>query len=107
MTKKEKNITINFEQELEKLEDIINKMESGQLNLEDTLQKYEEGIKLVTNCQKQLKNAEQKVKILTMFYRVTCLFCISAYHLSITSSKTILFKPDNTGKSLGLLRTLI
>jgi exodeoxyribonuclease VII small subunit len=65
MTKKEKNITINFEQELEKLEDIINKMESGQLNLEDTLQKYEEGIKLVTNCQKQLKNAEQKVKILT------------------------------------------
>lgn len=56
---------IDFEGELKKLETIISSMESGQLNLKDTLQKYEEGIKLVTQCQSLLKDAEQKVKILT------------------------------------------
>ena len=53
---------IDFEASLEKLESIVTKLENNDINLEDSVQSFEEGIKLVKECQKQLSDAELKVK---------------------------------------------
>ena len=59
MTKKD---TVNFEVSLQKLEKIIEKLEDGDINLEESIKSFEEGIGLVKECQKQLSQAELKVK---------------------------------------------
>jgi len=59
MTKKD---TVNFETSLKKLEKIIEKLEDGEISLEDSVKSFEEGIGLVKECQKQLSEAELKVK---------------------------------------------
>lgn len=53
-----------FEQKLKRLEEIVKKMEEGNLELEDSLKLFEEGVKLTKECQGHLQQAEQKVKIL-------------------------------------------
>ena len=53
---------IDFESSLKKLEDIVSKLENTDINLEDSVQSFEEGIELVKDCQKQLSDAELKVK---------------------------------------------
>lgn len=53
-----------FEQSLEKLEALVERMEQGDLTLEESLKTFEEGIKLTRECQQALANAEQKVKLL-------------------------------------------
>jgi exodeoxyribonuclease VII small subunit len=40
-------------------------MEQGGITLEESLQKFERGIALVRSCQEALKQAEQKIQILT------------------------------------------
>lgn len=55
---------MNYENALNQLESVIEKMETGQLSLEDSLKSFEEGVKLAQHCQKALKDAEQKVQIL-------------------------------------------
>ena len=59
MTKKD---TVNFEVSLEKLKKIIEKLEDGDISLEESVKSFEEGIGLVKECQKQLSQAELKVK---------------------------------------------
>ena len=53
-----------FEQSLVKLENLVEKMEAGELTLEDSLTTFEEGIRLTRECQQALNQAEEKVKIL-------------------------------------------
>ena len=53
-----------FEQSMVKLENLVEKMEAGELTLEDSLTTFEEGIRLTRECQQALSLAEQKVKIL-------------------------------------------
>ncbi len=53
-----------FEQSLDKLEKLVEKMEEGDLSLEESLKTFEEGIKLTRECQQALAHAEQKVKLL-------------------------------------------
>ena len=53
-----------FEQSLEKLEQLVERMEQGDLTLEDSLKTFEQGIKLTRECQQALARAEQKVKLL-------------------------------------------
>ncbi len=55
---------MDFEKKLTRLEDIVEKMESGDLALEESLKLFEEGIRLSRDCNVQLTDAEQKVKIL-------------------------------------------
>ena len=62
---KKKQDSFDFEQALESLEELVSAMEEGELSLEDSLKAFEEGIKLTRDCQTALKNAEQKVKMLT------------------------------------------
>jgi exodeoxyribonuclease VII small subunit len=47
------------------LEELVAKIETGNLSLEDSLKEFEQGIKLSRICQKALTDAEQRVKILT------------------------------------------
>jgi exodeoxyribonuclease VII small subunit len=55
----------NFERALENLEEIVSSMEKGDLTLEDSLKAFETGIKLTRECQAALKDAEQKVRVLS------------------------------------------
>ena len=51
-----------FEEALQKLEVIVEAMESGDLPLENLLGKYEEGMKLAKVCQEKLAEAELKIQ---------------------------------------------
>jgi exodeoxyribonuclease VII small subunit len=61
MTKKEKQ---SIEQNLSKLENILEELENGELELDQAMRKFEEGIKLSRECQQTLEEAEMKIKIL-------------------------------------------
>ena len=56
---------VSFENALEELESLVEKMETGELSLEDSLAAFERGVKLTRHCQSSLKAAELKVKVLT------------------------------------------
>jgi exodeoxyribonuclease VII small subunit len=60
-----KKAEISFESAMERLEKIVEEMESGKMLLEDLLVRYEEGMKLVKVCQDRLAHAEQKIQIIT------------------------------------------
>ena len=53
---------MDFEKKLGRLEEIVQKMEKGELSLEDSLKFFEEGVKLSRECQAQLSKAETQVK---------------------------------------------
>lgn len=53
--------TTGFEESLKQLEEIVNKMEQGQLSLEQSLGAFEQGVQLTRQCQSTLKQAEQRV----------------------------------------------
>jgi exodeoxyribonuclease VII small subunit len=54
----------SFESSLHRLEQIVKKLDAGDLALDDALKLFEEGIQLSQQCQKQLEEAENKVEIL-------------------------------------------
>lgn len=56
---------LNFETAMDRLEKIVEQMESGQLALEDLIVRYEEGMNLVKVCQERLASAEQKIEMIT------------------------------------------
>ncbi|MFP5518291.1 MAG: exodeoxyribonuclease VII small subunit [Bdellovibrionia bacterium] len=56
---------MEFEKKLKRLEEIVQKMEKGELALDDSLKLFEEGVKLSRECHSQLNEAEAKVKLLT------------------------------------------
>lgn len=64
-TKRAAMTKFNLEQALKELTDITEKMEQGDLELEVAMQQFEQGVKLIRQCQSTLKDAEQKVQILT------------------------------------------
>jgi exodeoxyribonuclease VII small subunit len=51
-----------FEEALQKLESVVEAMESDDLPLETLLARYEEGAKLVKICQEKLAEAELKIQ---------------------------------------------
>ena len=51
-----------FEQSLEELEALVEKLESGDLRLEDSLQAFERGVVLTKECQSALKTAELRIE---------------------------------------------
>ncbi|MBL7157521.1 MAG: exodeoxyribonuclease VII small subunit [Candidatus Omnitrophica bacterium] len=55
---------IKFEEALKNLQEIVEKLESGDLPLEESLARYEEGVRLVRICQKKLEQAKKKIEIL-------------------------------------------
>jgi exodeoxyribonuclease VII small subunit len=53
-----------FEEALTKLEEIVKKMESGDLTLEESLKSFEEGVRLSRFCAKKLDEAERRIEVL-------------------------------------------
>ena len=52
---------VTFEQQLQRLEEIVAALEKGDAPLADSLALFEEGTKLIAACSKQLDQAEQQV----------------------------------------------
>ena len=55
----------DFNEGLSELEEIIGKMESGDLSLEESLKYFEKGIKLHRQCHSALSSAEQRISVLS------------------------------------------
>ena len=58
------NDKIDFEGALRELEELVERMEQGDLSLEQSLKDFERGVALTRTCQQALQQAEQKVQIL-------------------------------------------
>jgi len=52
---------MNFEKSIERLGEIVNKLEQGNAPLDELLELFAEGTQLISICNKQLEEAEQKV----------------------------------------------
>ena len=55
----------DFEQSLDALEQLVEKMEHGEMSLEDSLAAYERGVGLYRRCQSALEEAELRVRLLS------------------------------------------
>jgi len=56
--------TLSFEEAYARLEQILDKMNSGAASLDESLKLYEEADALIASCNKRLLDAEQKIEIL-------------------------------------------
>ncbi|TVQ32191.1 MAG: exodeoxyribonuclease VII small subunit [Phycisphaeraceae bacterium] len=56
---------IGFEEAVQRLEQIIDRIERGEVPLEESLREYERGVALVRRCRGILDRAEQRVRELT------------------------------------------
>jgi len=52
---------LSFEENLEKLEMIVKKLESGEVPLDDAINEFNEAMKLAKKCDEKLKNAEEAI----------------------------------------------
>ena len=52
---------LGFEENLEKLETIVKKLETGETPLDDAIKDFEEAMKLAKTCDEKLKNAEEAI----------------------------------------------
>lgn len=59
-----KNTT--FEENITRLEEIINLLEKGEASLDECIVLFEDGVKLSKECMEMLDKAEQKIKLLTV-----------------------------------------
>ncbi len=56
---------LKFEEALSRLEQVVKALEDGELTLEESIEKFQYGVSLSKYIDKQLKEAEQKISILT------------------------------------------
>ena len=57
----------SFEENLEKLESIVKKLESGEVPLDDAIKQFTEAMNLAKTCDEKLKNAEEAITKLVNF----------------------------------------
>ena len=55
----------DFEQSMQALEDLVGRMEGGDMSLEESLAAYERGVGLYRSCQSALEQAELRVRLLS------------------------------------------
>ena len=55
----------NFEQALDRLEEIVRLLEDGQLGLSEAMSRYEEGVKLLRQAYEMLEGAQRKIELLS------------------------------------------
>ena len=60
MVKKEKKLS--FEENLKELENIVEQLESGEIDLEKSVELYERGMIFKNNCETKLKKVELQIK---------------------------------------------
>ncbi len=56
---------IKFEEALQRLEQIVDTLEAGNLPLEESLKAFEEGVGLTRRCARYLEEAEKRIELLT------------------------------------------
>lgn len=54
-----------FEESMQKLQAIVEKLERGEMPLDDALESFSEGVRLARECHKKLEEAENRVRLLT------------------------------------------
>lgn len=55
----------SFEEDIKRLQKIVEELAAGKLTLGESIKKYEEGIKLAQGCSLKLTDAQRKVELLT------------------------------------------
>ncbi len=63
-TREDAPVIARFEESLDELEQLVAKMEGGELSLDESLRSFERGIALYRSCQSALEQAEARVKLL-------------------------------------------
>lgn len=58
-------INVTFEEAMSELEEIVLKLENGNLSLDESIELFQRGIELSKICSKKLDDAERKITILT------------------------------------------
>ena len=56
---------MNYEETISQLETTVKELESGKLSLEESIAMFEQGTKLAKTCYATLKNAEQKITLIS------------------------------------------
>jgi len=64
VSNQDKQQDLSFEQALDGLTTMVEKLESGKLSLEDSVKAFEEGVILTRQCEKLLDDAEQRLQVL-------------------------------------------
>jgi len=64
MEQTEQERQISFEEAMEKLESIVNRLESGDVPLETAIELFQEGMKLSQLCGSKLEQVERKIELL-------------------------------------------
>ncbi|PPB82484.1 exodeoxyribonuclease VII small subunit [Albidovulum inexpectatum] len=57
---------LSFEDAMKQLEEVVRKLEQGDVPLEESIKLYERGAKLKAHCERKLKEAEEKVARITL-----------------------------------------
>ncbi|MGI6669207.1 MAG: exodeoxyribonuclease VII small subunit [Acetivibrionales bacterium] len=57
-------VNISFEQAMAELEEIVKKLEKGELTLEDSINCFQRGVELTKYCSKKLDEAERSITML-------------------------------------------
>ena len=52
---------IKFEDKIKELEEIINSLETGEIDLDESISKYTKAMNLIKECDTELKNVEKQV----------------------------------------------
>ena len=52
---------LSFEESLEKLEEIVNKLENGDVPLDEAIEEFNNAMQLVKSCNEKLNNAEESI----------------------------------------------
>jgi exodeoxyribonuclease VII small subunit len=60
--KKSEALDISFEQAIEDLTGIVNKIETGQVSLAESLEQYEKGMAMIKHCRSILLDAEKRIE---------------------------------------------
>lgn len=55
---------LNFENKMDRLQEIVSLLEQGSISLADSVKLYKEGLELTTKCKEELEKAKHEVKIL-------------------------------------------
>ncbi|MHC4524554.1 MAG: exodeoxyribonuclease VII small subunit [Planctomycetota bacterium] len=61
-TNKKEIESLSFEQAIENLTEIVDKIETGQVPLQESLQQYERGMETIKHCRKILLDAEKRIE---------------------------------------------
>lgn len=52
---------IKFEDKMKELESLINELENGEIDLDDSIEKYTKAMKLIKECDTELKTVEKQI----------------------------------------------